>query len=67
MTRRQTLSTQIREVTREELELRREAILQKVCLSRDELARRAETNTLSAEEWPAWDALSAIEFLLDDS
>ncbi|HSV66861.1 MAG TPA: hypothetical protein VLJ59_13245 [Mycobacteriales bacterium] len=56
----------VREVTREELLRRREAILARLGVEYDELARRAESYSLAGDEWSAWDRLQEIEFLLGD-
>ncbi len=61
------MTAQITEVTRGELESRRAAILERLGVSYEEFGRRASTYMLTAEEWVAWDELSAVEFLLDES
>lgn len=61
------MTTLIRDVDRGELEARRATILRRAGIDRAELEARAAAGTLSDEEWEAWDALSGVEFLLDDS
>jgi hypothetical protein len=56
--------THIHEATRKELEARRQAILDELGVSYDDLAERARTYALVAEEWPAWDRIREIDFLL---
>jgi hypothetical protein len=58
--------TRVREVTREELERRKQAILSRVGVTYDELAERAERYSLVGDEWSAWSELREIGFLLDD-
>lgn len=57
----------VREVTREELEHRKRAILSRLGMTYDELAERAERYSLVGDEWSAWSELGEIGFLLDDS
>lgn len=54
------------QVSREELEGRREEILRKLGITMDELRQRAETSSLVGEEWGAWQELGDIAFLLED-
>jgi hypothetical protein len=60
------VASRVREVTREELEHRKQAILTRVRMTYDEFAERAEQYTLVGEEWSAWSEMRVIEFLLDD-
>lgn len=52
------------EVSREALAERREMILERLGVTRDELERRARTHSISPEDWDALDELEGIEFLL---
>lgn len=58
--------SQVTEVSRQELLERREAILRRLGVSHEELRDRADTSTLVADEWEAWEALRDIAFLLGD-
>jgi len=58
--------THMHEVTREDLQGRRAAILRRVGSSYEDLARRASEYALVADEWSAWDELREIDFLLAD-
>ena len=58
--------TRVHEVTRDQLRARREAILDGLGVTYDDLARRARDYALVADEWRAWDELREIDFLLDD-
>jgi hypothetical protein len=53
-------------VTRDELERRKRTILDRVGMTYDQLAERAERYALVGEEWSAWSELREIGFLLDD-
>ncbi len=59
--------TRVHEVTREQLLDRRQAILRRLGVSYDDLARRAGAYSLVADEWSAWDELREIDFLLNDA
>jgi hypothetical protein len=56
--------TRVTEMTRRELERRRDEILESLGVSYTELAKRARAYTLVADEWAAWDEIREIEFLL---
>lgn len=58
--------TRLREVSRDELLLRRRAVLERLGISYDELASRAEKRGLVGDEWSAWDELQEIDFLVGD-
>lgn len=58
--------THVHEVTRDELERRKRTILDRVGMTYDQLAERAERYALVGEEWSAWSELREIGFLLDD-
>lgn len=53
-------------VTSDELERRRAAILEDLKVTRDDLRARAESYTLTGEEWSAVTELEEIEFLLGE-
>lgn len=53
------------ETTREELTQQKADLLERIRLTRDELADRADKCQLTGDEWAAWDELRNIEFLLD--
>jgi hypothetical protein len=55
----------INTVTEDELRSRQLAILDALGISLDQLREREENGLLSAEEWEAWEQLSAIDSLLD--
>lgn len=52
--------TQVVEVTREALIVRREEILARVGAGWDEFAERARSFSLVGDEWDAWDAIEAF-------
>lgn len=54
------------EVSKEALREQREVVLDRVQLSYDEIARRAEDGSLVGAEWDAWEELRNIAFLLGD-
>ena len=56
----------LREVSREDLLTRRQAILDCLGCSYPDLAGRANARTLVGDEWSAWDELREIDLLLDD-
>ena len=58
--------TRVFEVSREKLENRRRAILDKLDATYDELADKAKRHSLVADEWAAWEELREIDFLLKD-
>ena len=51
------------EVTLEQLEERRRAILKQVGMTYAELARKARAHALVGDEWAAWDEIREIDFL----
>jgi hypothetical protein len=53
-------------VTREELLVRREALLSRVGLTREALAERADTYSLSGDEFETLTEIEEIEFLLGE-
>ncbi|MGV9674576.1 hypothetical protein ACWDSJ_04795 [Nocardia sp. NPDC003482] len=53
--------------TRDELRRRREEILQRIGMSRSELAKIADNYALTPEELAAWDEVRSVEFLLEDA
>ena len=59
--------SQVFEVSREELEDRRRAILARLGTSLDDLRARAESGALVGEEWDALQELRDIAFLLGDA
>jgi hypothetical protein len=58
--------TRVREVSRDELQARRQEVLERVGMSYEELAHRADQRSLVGEEWAAWDEIRSIEFLMGD-
>ncbi|WP_322410483.1 hypothetical protein [Microbacterium invictum] len=54
----------VREITHDALVARREAILDRLNLSRTEFEARIVAAALTPEEWDAKDELEGIEFLL---
>jgi hypothetical protein len=59
--------TRVHEVTRAQLRARRKEILDRVGVSYEDLAKRADEYALVADEWSAWDELREIDFLLADA
>jgi hypothetical protein len=55
----------VQELTNGELDERRQAILNRVGLTYEELAQRATARSLAGEEWAAWDEIREIDFLRD--
>jgi hypothetical protein len=55
------------EVSRTELEARRDAILFRLGVSLDDLRGRAARSALVGDEWAAWEELCDIAFLLGDA
>jgi hypothetical protein len=53
----------VQEMTLEELEERRKAILSRVGMSYTELAQKARAHALVGDEWAAWDEIREIDFL----
>jgi len=58
--------THVHEVTRDELERRKRTILDRVGMTYDQLAERAELYALVGEQRSAWSELRERCFLLDD-
>lgn len=56
----------VQEITRSTLVARREAILQRLHLSRSEFEAKIAAAALTSEEWDAKDELEGIEFLLGE-
>ena len=56
----------LREVSREDLLARRQAILDRLGCSYPDLTGRAKARSLMGDEWSAWDELNEIDFLLGD-
>lgn len=54
----------IQDVTADELNARRKAILDRVGMSYRELAAKAAARSLIGDEWAAWDEIREIDFLL---
>lgn len=61
------MSPRVMEPSREELLERRERLLERARLTRDELECRAEGGLLSGSEFYLWDEIRSIEFLLGES
>jgi hypothetical protein len=57
------MSPHIREVSLKDLDTRRRAVLDRVGMSYEELAARAEARSLVGDEWTAWEEIREIEFL----
>ena len=53
----------VQELTAQELNDRRQAILNRVGLTYEELAERAAARSLVGDEWVAWDEIREIDFL----
>lgn len=53
----------VQELSVEELARRREAILERVGMSYDELAEKAAARSLVGDEWAAWEEIREIDFL----
>jgi hypothetical protein len=53
----------VQELTIQELDDRRQAILDHVGLTYEELAQRAAARSLVGDEWNAWDEIRQIDFL----
>jgi len=53
----------VQELTLEQLEERRKAILARVGMSYADLARKARAHALVGDEWAAWDEIREIDFL----
>jgi hypothetical protein len=60
-------SGRVVEVSREELELRRKEVLDRLGISLQELAGKARAGSLVGDEWEAWQDLQDVGFLLGDS
>jgi hypothetical protein len=54
------------EVTREDLLHERATILRELNTTLEDITKRARTYALVGREWPAWDRLQSIAFLLSD-
>lgn len=59
------MSVRVTSVDRADLEERRKAVLEHLGLTREELRVRAETYSLTGEEWEALTEVEEIEFLLE--
>lgn len=59
--------TEVATLTDEQLRARREQILEKLGLSRDELRNRAMHYALVGDEYDAWEQLESIAFLLGET
>jgi hypothetical protein len=55
--------THVREVSLRDLNARRKAILNRIGMSYEELAAKAEARSLVGDEWAAWDEIREIDFL----
>jgi hypothetical protein len=55
--------THVREVSLRDLNARRKAILNRIGMSYEELAAKAEARSLVGDEWAAWDEIQEIDFL----
>ena len=58
--------TRLRELSRAELQARREAVLDRLGTSYEDLAAKAKARSLAGDEWAAWDELQEIDFLVGD-
>jgi hypothetical protein len=61
-----TMAPNVMPVTREELLARRDALLSRVGLTREALAERANTYSLSGDEFETLTEIEEIEFLLGE-
>jgi hypothetical protein len=55
--------THVQDVTLEDLNERRNAILDRIGMSYEELAAKAATRSLVGDEWAAWEEIREIDFL----
>jgi len=55
--------THVKDVTLQDLDERRRAILDRIGMSYDELATKAASRSLVGEEWTAWEEIRELEFL----
>ena len=53
----------VQEMTLEELEDRRKAVLDRIGMSYNELVKKARAHALVGDEWAAWDEIREIDFL----
>jgi hypothetical protein len=58
--------TRTEELSIEQLELRRQEILDRAGISYEELAAKAEARSLVGDEWTAWDEIREIDFLINE-
>jgi hypothetical protein len=55
--------TRVQDVTLEDLNKRRQEILDRVGMSYEELAAKAATRSLVGDEWAAWEEVREVDFL----
>jgi hypothetical protein len=53
----------VQEMSLKELDKRRKSILDRVGMSYEELAAKADTRSLIGDEWTAWEEIREIDFL----
>ena len=53
----------VQDMTLEQLEERRAEILNRLGMSYEELAAKADQRSLSGDEWTAWEEIREIDFL----
>lgn len=56
--------TRVVEATAKSLKARRKEILQRLDMTYEELAAKADDYSLVGEEWSAWEEIREIDFLL---
>lgn len=59
-------SSRVLQPSGDDLRARREELLRRARMSREELQAGAEAGTLDADEFWLWEDIRAVEFLLDD-
>jgi hypothetical protein len=57
------MSPYVQEVSLKDLDARREAVLDRLGMSYDELAAKAAARSLIGDEWSAWEEIRDIDFL----
>lgn len=60
------MSPRVLEPSREELEARRQRLLERAGMSRDELEAAATAGTLRGDQFWVWEDIRSIEFLLGE-
>ncbi len=60
------MTPNVLQVTREELLQRKERLLQSLGMTREQLAERAESYSLTGQEWDVLTQVEDVEFLLNE-